>query len=103
MYNKKQRLAALLGIILLVLLYIVTLICALFDFDGSGKLFQACLFATIAVPILIWVYVWLYGKMTDKKTFADFNVDDSATERTQNETEASSGSITVSKRKPHKK
>ena len=68
MYNKKQRFAALLGIILLVLLYLVTLVCAIFDFDGSMRLFKACLFATIAVPILIWIYVYLFGKLNNKKT-----------------------------------
>ncbi len=40
MYSKKQRTAALIGVIALVLLYIVTLICAIFDFDGTGKLFS---------------------------------------------------------------
>ncbi len=73
MYSKKQRIAALIGIILLVALYIITLISALFSFPGSQKLFFICLFATIAVPILIWLYVWIYGKLTDKKTFADFS------------------------------
>lgn len=73
MYSKKQRIAALIGIILLVALYIITLISALFSFPGSQKLFFISLFATIAVPILIWLYVWLYGKLTEKKTFADFS------------------------------
>nr|MBQ8252210.1 hypothetical protein [Lachnospiraceae bacterium] len=73
MYSKKQRIAALVGIIFLVALYILTLISAIFRFPGSQKLFFICLFATIAVPILIWLYVWLYGKLTDKKTFADFS------------------------------
>ena len=73
MYSKKQRIAALIGIILLVALYIVTFISAVFEFPGSQKLFFLCLFATVAVPILIWFYTWIYGKLTDKKTFADFS------------------------------
>lgn len=85
MYSKKQRIAALIGIIFLVLLYVATLICAIFDFDGSGKLFQACLYASIAVPILLWIYIWLYGKMKE-----------------QNNSDDSSDSITISKRKPRK-
>lgn len=72
MYNKKQRIAALLGILLLVILYLATLICAIFNFDGSGRLFQACLFATIAVPLLIWIYIFLYGKLTNQHTMASF-------------------------------
>lgn len=99
MYSKKQRFAALLGIILLVLLYIVTLICAIFDFDGSGKLFMICLFATIAVPILIWLYVWMYGKLTNKKTFADFSNMDDETDSASDSAET----VTVSKRKTRKK
>jgi amino acid permease len=73
MYNKKQRIAALIGIILLVLLYLATLISAIFNFDGSGRLFQSCLFATIAVPILLWIYIWFFGKFTGKKTIADID------------------------------
>ncbi len=76
MYNKKQRIAALICIILLVLLYVVTLICAIFNFDGSGRLFQACLFATVAVPLLAWIYIWMYGKLTNKHTMASFTTED---------------------------
>ena len=70
MYSKKQRIAAIVGIVLLLLLYIVTLVAAIFNFDGKGKMFMVCLFATIVVPIMIWIYVWMYGKLTNKKTFA---------------------------------
>lgn len=73
MYSKKQRTAALIGVIALVLLYIITLICAIFDFDGTGKLFSVCLYATIVIPLVIWGYIWIYGKLTDKKTIADFD------------------------------
>ena len=73
--NKPKRspkqIAALTGVLLLVALYIVTLLVAIFDPDGSGRLFQACLFATIAVPALIWIYIWMYGKLTNKHTMAD--------------------------------
>lgn len=70
MYSKNQRIAALIGIILLVGLYLATLICAIFNFDGTGRLFQACLFATIGVPLLIWIYIGLYGMLTKKHTMA---------------------------------
>lgn len=70
MYSKHQRGAALIGVILLVLLCLATLVTAIFNFDGEGKLFKACLFAAIAVPILIWVYIWLYGAITKKRTMA---------------------------------
>lgn len=73
MYSKKQRIAALCGIILLAALYVFTLIAAIFNFDGTGNLLKACLFATIAVPILIWVYIWMYGVWKKKHTMASFD------------------------------
>lgn len=73
MYSKKQRAAALCGIILLAGLYIFTLIAAIFNFDGTGNLLKACLFATVAIPILIWVYIWMYGVYTKKHTPASFD------------------------------
>jgi amino acid permease len=73
MYSKKQRFAALCGIILLVALYLFTLIAAIFNFDATGNLLRACLFATVAVPILIWVYIWLYGVWNKKHTLASFD------------------------------
>ncbi len=66
MYSKKQRIAALCGIILLVGLYIFTLIAAIFDFDGTGNLLKACLVATIVIPVLIWVYIWIYNILNKK-------------------------------------
>ena len=76
--NKKKitskQIVALVGVILLVLMYLVTLVVAIVDSSASGKLFALCLYATIAIPILIWIYTWMYGKLTGKHTFADFDV-----------------------------
>ena len=58
MYSKKQRILAIIGIAALVLLYIITLICAIFNFDGAGRMFKVSLFAT---------------KLTNKHTIADFD------------------------------
>lgn len=74
--NKKKRtnskqVVALAGVVLLVAMYLVTLIVAIFDSDTSGRLFQACLVATIAIPLLIWIYIWMYGMLTGKHTIAD--------------------------------
>ena len=68
-----KQLVAWICIIVLVLLYILTLLAAIFDNSSSHTLFGISLFATIAVPLLAWVYIWLYGKMTGKKTIADFS------------------------------
>lgn len=66
-----KRVIALIGASLLALLYIVTLIVAITDSSESGRWFMTCIFATVAVPMLIWIYTWLYGKFTGRHTIAD--------------------------------
>ena len=68
MKQKGKRIAALICVILLVLLYVATLVVSLLDFEGSDQLFASCIVATIVLPILLWVYIWLYGKITRKDT-----------------------------------
>lgn len=68
-----RQIVAMAGVILLVLLYVITLVVAIVDSSASGRLFWICLFATIAIPILIWVYTWMYGKLTGRKTMTDPN------------------------------
>lgn len=69
-----KQVVAIIGIVLLVLMYIATLIAAIVDSSASGRLFWVCLYATVVIPILIWVYTWMYGKLTQKHTFADFDM-----------------------------
>lgn len=66
-----KQVVAMAGVILLVAIYIITLLVAIFNPGESGNYFQICLVSTIAVPILIWIYVWMYGKLTNRHTFAD--------------------------------
>lgn len=66
-----KQVVAMIGVILLVALYIVTLLVAIINPDESGMYFQICLVSTIVVPVLIWIYVWMYGKLTQRHTFAD--------------------------------
>ncbi|MCM1569730.1 MAG: hypothetical protein NC081_09840 [Roseburia sp.] len=74
-----RQVVAMAGVVLLVLLYLVTLIVAIVDKSLSGHLFLMCLIATMAIPILIWVYTWLYGRLTGKHTFADFDLGQTGT------------------------
>lgn len=69
-----KQIVAWIGIILLLALYVITLIVAIFDTSSSGKLFGLCLFATIAIPLLIWIYTWMYGKLTGRHTIADLDI-----------------------------
>ena len=80
MHTKSQRIAALCGVILLAALYIITLIAAIFNFDGAGALFRTCLIATVAIPILIWVSIWIYGMISKKHTPASFDLMKTANE-----------------------
>lgn len=68
-----KQVVAIVGVLLLVLLYIVTLVVAIFDSSESGKWFMICIFATVAVPMLLWIYTWMYGKLTGRHTIADTN------------------------------
>jgi hypothetical protein len=65
MSKKPKQIAAIICVILLVLLYVATLVVALLDFPGSDRMFAACLMATIGLPILLWIYIWLYGKVRE--------------------------------------
>lgn len=66
-----KRIVALVGVGLLIFLYIATLIAAIVDRSDSGRWFMTCIFATVAVPMLIWIYTWIYGKLTGRRTIAD--------------------------------
>ena len=74
MKKKSKQIAAWICIILLVLLYVGTFVISLLDFPGSGALFQACLIATVGLPILLWIYIWLYGKIKDRHTIASLDI-----------------------------
>ena len=71
MKKNHKRIAAMVCIILLLLLYVATLVVSILDFPGHDKLFAACLGATVGLPILLWLYIGLFGKLTDRRTMAD--------------------------------
>lgn len=52
--KKARRIVALLTVVVIIALVIGTLICAL---TGS-KYFFGMLFLTIAVPVVLWVFMW---------------------------------------------
>lgn len=70
----RKRIVAIIALVLLAGLYIFTFMVALFYPADAGNLFGACLMATIAVPLLAWIYIWLYGQMTGKETIADLKI-----------------------------
>ena len=57
--RKVKRILALIGVILLVLLYLSTLVFALLGKEFLNWL-MAAIIATIVVPVLIWAYGFVY-------------------------------------------
>lgn len=57
-----KQIAAIVCIVLLAALYLITLLSAIFAFPGWQRLFSGCLICTVAVPILLWIFIWLYGQ-----------------------------------------
>lgn len=66
-----KQIVALICVVLLVSMYIITFIAALLDTPGSGRLFAACLTATIGLPILLWIVLWFCGLLKDQRPDAD--------------------------------
>lgn len=58
--KKTKQILAVIGIILLVLLYLSTLVCAIIDRTETMRLFMASIFATVVIPVLIWAYTFIY-------------------------------------------
>lgn len=66
-----RQIAAITGIVLLVLLYAVTLILAIFDSSASGRFFAVSLACTFVIPIIIFFYIWMMGRLSGKKIMGD--------------------------------
>jgi len=58
--KKVKQIAAIVGIVLLVGLYVLTLISAILSTPQAASLFQACIYCTITVPCLIWGFEIIY-------------------------------------------
>lgn len=69
--RNSRQVVAMTGVVLLVLLYIATLVTAIVDSSQSAKWFRICLFATFALPLVIWIYSWMHGRLTGKSAIGD--------------------------------
>ena len=65
-YPKSIRIFAIVCAILLALMYIITLVTALFTSEEAPHLFRMCFGATILLPIMLWLYIRFY-KLTKRK------------------------------------
>lgn len=57
--HKSKRILAIIGIVLLVGLYVVSLISSFFATEASATLFKVSIFCTIVIPLLIYAYMML--------------------------------------------
>lgn len=89
MSRKGKQIAAWVAIVLLVMLYVVTLIVAIFDTSSAGNWVMGCLLATAIIPLLTWMYIWMYGKITGKETMADVHLLEGMKEDTEEAKDAS--------------
>ena len=74
MKNKMKRVGALVGVILLAGSIIATLIMAILGYTFESAIFMGLVVADICLPVLLWVYIWLFGKLTGKHTMASFDL-----------------------------
>ena len=57
--NKVKQAAALIGVALLLLMIIATLVVACLKFEGSANVFKGLICCDIAIPVLLWFYLYL--------------------------------------------
>lgn len=73
MYQKIKRILAMLTVIIIALLYLSTLILSFFQSEQAGELLMISIVATVVLPVLLYIYLWLFqlfgGKDNDKKDF----------------------------------
>ena len=62
-----KRIAALIGVVILVSMYVISLIFAILAKPEAMSLFMGSLACTIFIPIAIYVYIWLYNLLYKKK------------------------------------
>lgn len=63
-----KRLFALIGVILLIGLYGMTIVCAIFDNSDTMVYLKASIVATVMLPTLLWIYMFIFKllKKNDK-------------------------------------
>ncbi len=58
--KKVKQILAILGVMLLLGLYVITLIMAVTDNTSTLSMLEASVVATILIPILMWAYSFIY-------------------------------------------
>ena len=58
--KKVKRILAIIGVVLLVSLYVITIVLALTYDPNTMNAFRASVYCTFLVPVLIWAYTFIY-------------------------------------------
>ncbi len=67
-----KRVFALIAVALIVLLIVAAAVVAVLDFPNKTPVFASLFAAMVFLPIVAWIFLWLYGIITGKKTMASF-------------------------------
>lgn len=63
----KKRVFAILVVVVLVALYVTTFVLALCNFPGSDKLLAGFLMLDVAIPIMLWIILYLVKRFSEKE------------------------------------
>lgn len=74
---KLKKILALAGVAILALLYIITLISAIFTSPMAPQLFKACVLATFVLPIFLYGYLLIYRLMKERADKTKKELDES--------------------------
>ncbi len=58
--NKVKRIASLIGVLLILSLFILSLIAAIFAKESAKALFLSAIFSTLVIPIMIYGFIEVY-------------------------------------------
>ena len=58
--KKTKRILALIGAILLLLMYVAAFIVTILDLTSDMRYWKAAMVATVIIPVLIWAYSFVY-------------------------------------------
>ena len=72
--KKTKRILAIIGIVLLISLYVITIVLAVTDDPNTMNAFRASVYCTFLVPVLIWAYTFIYKLL--KNNYGDKTADE---------------------------
>lgn len=81
-----KKILAIAGTVFLLLIYIATLISAIFTSPYTPQLFKACVYATLIIPVIFYGYILMYRvlKAKAKDMKYDFTPAEDETEDSEN-------------------